>query len=63
MTTKVTIEANHGWPVDVTPMTYGREPSGLPRRVPANATEVFYVHSGQDLLIHEVQSDESQRAN
>lgn len=53
MTTKVTVEANHGWPVDVTNGDDGRK-----TRVPAGAKQDFYVYSGRDLLIHEVQPDE-----
>lgn len=57
MTTKVTVFAAHGWPVDVTPIT----PTGARYptiRVQPGATGDFYVHSTQDLLIHEVQPDE-----
>lgn len=57
MTTKVTVEANHGWPVDVTSKT----PNGeflSKTRVPANEKRDFYVHSSQDLEIHEVQPEE-----
>lgn len=59
MTTKVTVEANHGWPVRVKTIvvggaTYERDDV----IVEANTTQVFYVHSTQDLLIHEVQPDE-----
>jgi len=57
MTTKVTVFAAHGWPVDVTAIT----PSGArykPVRVQPGETRDFYVHSTQDLLIHEVQPSE-----
>ena len=60
MTTKVIIEANHGWPVDVT----GRNPATGEKidtyggRVPANERREFYVTSGMDLSIHEVQPSE-----
>lgn len=58
MTTKVTVSANHGWPVDVTtiPDTEGGTSTCI--RVPAGETRDFYVWKGQDLRIHEVQPDE-----
>lgn len=55
MTTKVTVSANHGWPVDVTPLPLGVGPV---TQVPAGESRDFYVHSQQDLLIHEVQPHE-----
>ena len=56
MTTTVIVEANHGWPVDVTPITEGRLNSTI--RVLPNTKQTFYVWNGQDLLIHEVQPEE-----
>lgn len=58
MTTKVTVDAHAGWPVDVTPMRGGVAVSQT-ERVPANETRDFYVHSTQDLHIREVQPDGS----
>jgi hypothetical protein len=59
MTTKVTVSANHGWPVDVTPLPTTADGLVGPRtRVPAGTEREFCVHSGQDLLIHEVQPGE-----
>ncbi|WP_323041573.1 hypothetical protein [Gemmobacter sp.] len=59
MTTKVTVHANHGWPVDVTVIhTDGSPFLGGPIRVPVGATRDFFVHSGADLRIHEVQPSE-----
>lgn len=59
MTTKVTVSANHGWPVDVTPLpTSAGGLVGPKVTVPAGETREFCVHSGQDLLVHEVQSHE-----
>lgn len=60
MTTTVIVKANHGWPVDVTPAD---PKTGLPLpfqafRVGAGKEHEFAVHSGQDLLVHEVQPDE-----
>lgn len=61
MTTRVLVSALHGWPVDVTPVTVGCAfiPAGDKVRVPAGEEREFHVHSGQDLLIHEVQPGES----
>ena len=55
MTTTVIIKANHGWPVDVTPLAIGAAYVAPKMRVAAGETREFSVHSGQDLLIHEVQ--------
>jgi hypothetical protein len=55
MTTRVTVYANHGWPVDVKML----DASGTTvRRVPAGETQEFSVHSSRDLHIHEVQPNE-----
>lgn len=59
MTTTVKVQANHGWPVDVTgvdPKT--GEPVNYGGRVPAGETRDFICHSSMDLRIHEVQPDE-----
>lgn len=58
MTTKVTVSANHGWPVDVTHLSIDGAFIDRKSRVPAGETADFFVHSGQDLLIHEVQPAE-----
>lgn len=58
MTTKVTVFAGHGWPVDVTPISIGGQPVGQKVRVAKGETRDFVVHSGTDLLIHEVQPSE-----
>lgn len=61
MTTKVTVAANHGWPVDVTPVSRTGGAVAAMQRVPANETRDFYVHDGQDLIIREVQpADQAQ---
>lgn len=60
MTTTVIVKANHGWPVRVTPVS--PDASMVPGRetiVEANTEQTFYVHSTQDLLIHEIQPNES----
>ncbi len=59
MTTKVTVHANHGWPVYVTPILRDGSGIGTPSRVAAGDTREFHVHSGQDLLIRELQPDEA----
>ena len=61
MTTKVTVEANHGWPVKVEglkPETNEPIPHGYGYVVPAGETRTYYVHSSLDLRIHEVQPHE-----
>lgn len=58
MTTTVIVKANHGWPVDVTPQPIGGNPQAPTERVAAGTERTFYVHGGQDLLIHEVQPSE-----
>lgn len=65
MTTKVTVEANHGWAVDVFAHdkpadTEGNTTATLLARVPAGAKQDFYVHSTRDLFIHEVHPVEPQ---
>ncbi|MEW6258110.1 MAG: hypothetical protein AB1592_19320 [Pseudomonadota bacterium] len=66
MTTNVVVKANHGWPVDVTP----KDPkTGAPLqhyptvRVESGEEQTFYVHSGMDLHVHEVQPDETPAAS
>ena len=64
MTTRVTVEANHGWPVKVqfvNPKT--GNPVGPERIVPPAAKEEFYIHSTMDLRIHEVQPNEGAEAD
>jgi len=56
MTTKVTVDAHAGWPVDVTPM-FGGVAIAPTQRVPAKEEEEFYLHSGQDLLFQEVRTE------
>lgn len=58
MTTTVTVKANHGWPVRVTPAAIDDSYVGEPQIVPAGEERDFYVHSGQDLVIHEIQPGE-----
>lgn len=56
MTTTVIVKANHGWPVQVHHVdpVYGRQVEPL-MTVEPNSEAMFYVHSGADLHIHEVQ--------
>lgn len=58
MTTEVIVKAQHGWPVDVTPISIDGSIVRGKTRVHADDVQTFYVHSGQDLRIHEVQSAE-----
>jgi hypothetical protein len=58
MTTQVTISANHGWPVRVTPLSANGGPVGPTQIVEAGATGQFSVLDSQDLLIHEIQPGE-----
>lgn len=62
MTTKVTVFALHGWPVDVTQVSGAGTSIGPTQRVPAGVSRDFVVYSGHDLLIHEVQPGEADPA-
>ena len=56
MTTSVTVEAHH-WAVDVTYIKPEEQLFGdavTTVRVPKDTKQVFYVHSGNDIRIHEV---------
>jgi hypothetical protein len=55
MTSTVIIEANHGWPVSVIALTTSGTRPMSAQVVAAGETGRFSVHSGQDLLISEVQ--------
>ena len=57
MTTKVTVDAHAGWPVKVTSTDTGRS-----RVVAPETVENFYVHSGCDLIVHEVQPNDELHA-
>lgn len=62
MTTTITVKANHGWPVRVTPLdpkTGEVDPQGQVQIVPKDSEQTFHVHSTRDLLIHEMQPDEA----
>jgi hypothetical protein len=58
MTTTVIVKANHGWPVAVTPIDTKTGEKRIAVSVAPNTEQMFHVHSGQDLLIHEVQPEE-----
>lgn len=64
MTTTVVVKANHGWPVDVTPLDpkTGAMDTLRKVRVGPGMEQMFCVHSSQDLRIHEVQPDEAEQA-
>lgn len=58
MTTSIVVKA-HAWPVDVTSIDPRTSMEIQPAaRVAQSEERTFYVHSGMDLRIHEVQSDE-----
>ncbi len=59
MTTTVLVEANHGWPVRVTPLTADGWAVGPVVIVEPAFAQTFHVHSGQDLLVHEIQPHEA----
>lgn len=59
MTTTVIVKANHGWPVDVTRKDPETGSVVSVERVDPDTEQTFYVHNAQDLLIHEVQPDET----
>lgn len=62
MTTTVKVQANHGWPVDVTTIPRDGSTGGPKQRVAANTEGMFAVHSGQDLLVREVQPGDDLKA-
>lgn len=62
MTTQVIIKATHGWPVRVIPLSADGSFVGPVQTVDAGAELSTCVHSGQDLLIHEIQPAESDDA-
>ena len=55
MTTEVIVKANHGWPVEVQGLPLSGDGPAEVMRVEAGQQQSFSVHSGRDLLIHEVQ--------
>ncbi len=62
MTTTVIVQANHGWPVDVTPIdpkTGAPFDAFLPSPVPPNSEATFHLTGSMDLLLHEVQPGET----
>lgn len=60
MTTKVTVDAHAGWPVKVTCKHPKTGAIDWVQTVEPKTVKDFYVHSGADLEIHEVQPDEQQ---
>ena len=60
MTTEVIVKANHGWPVKVTPLSANGEFVASATTVQPGEERGFFVHSGQDLHVHEVQPGETE---
>lgn len=60
MTTEVIVKANHGWPVKVTPLSMDGGFVAPASVVEAGAERTFFVHSTQDLHVHEVQPGEAE---
>ena len=60
MTTKVTIEANHGWPVKVSRIDTSGENEIVRNETIVSPGQIceFAVWDSQDLRIHEIQPDE-----
>lgn len=57
MTTKVTVDAHAGWPVEVTNIDLandGSQVTGSKQVVPAKATQEFYIHSHRELHVKEL---------
>ena len=64
MTTRITVNAHAGWPVEVqfVDTTYDGQPIAYefkqkPTIVPPHITQDFYVHSGRSVHISEVKTD------
>lgn len=58
MTTKITIDAHAGWPVDVTAIdSFEGSESRTTERVDPNAVRDFYATSSRKLLVEEVRRD------
>lgn len=62
MTTQVIVKANHGWPVAIQPLSVDGSFVGPRQQLEAGAEGTYCVHSGQDLLIHEIQPAECKAA-
>ena len=54
MTTAVVVKANHGWPVDVTAKDPKTGEVAWTQRVEPATEQTFHIHSGADLVVHEV---------
>jgi hypothetical protein len=62
MTTKVTVDAHAGWPVDVTTIdTYEGKVTRSTERVAAKKVREFYLTSNRELLFAEVQPEQQAR--
>jgi hypothetical protein len=54
VTTQIIVRATHNWPVEVQMLSLTGGPAVV-HRVEAGRDGTFHVHSGADLLIHEIQ--------
>lgn len=56
MTTKVTVDAHAGWPVEVTTVDLASDGATVENKVtvPPNTTQNFYIHSTRELHIKEM---------
>jgi len=60
MTTTVTVKANHGWPVKATGVKVGTmEPTNYGGVVQPGEQRDFHCHSTMDLIVHEIQPEET----
>lgn len=54
MTTKITVDAHAGWPVEVTLLDNANIATAPPTIVQPNTTQDFYVYEGRNVLIKEL---------
>ena len=62
MTTKITVHADHGWPVKVTVLSRASvgaaETEAMAGIVEPGSIQEFFVWDGRDLRVHEIQPGE-----
>ena len=54
MTTKITVDAHAGWPVEVTLFDNTNVAVAPPTVVPPNTSQDFYVYEGRKIMITEL---------